>query len=149
MVKKNVKTSEKSSLTVHGLLGSLSYWGTMARMVLVSVFVVFAYILNISMGSPDWRYIDGETLFMIYGLATLVVLDAGYVMAARSLVLDKVFDRWFVLLADLFIAGFFVVPSLMPLGAYSNRVRIMSLIVVLLVLSVRILIGLLYAKRKK
>jgi hypothetical protein len=149
MVKKTQKTTPKKPLTAHGLLGALSYWGTAARMVLVGMFVILAYVINISVGSGDWRYVDGETIVMIYGLATLVILDAGYVTIARSLTLDNRIDRWLIMLAGLGVASFFVVPSFVEMGEYSTRMRLVSLIVVLLILSIRILLGLLYSKRKK
>lgn len=134
-------------LTAHGLLGSLSYWGTTARFLLVSVLIVFAFLLNLS-GGNSARYIDTEIIFLIYGLATLLILDLGYTTAARALPLSKVIDRWVVMIGDLGLAAFFVIPSLIQLGTDTNRLRIVSLVAALLLVSVRILIGLLFAKRK-
>ncbi len=142
------KTSQKKkALTAHGLLGALSYWGTAARLVLVSTLVIFAYALNISYDS-SWQFVDSETLFLIYGLATILVLDAGYVMAARMEPVNEVLDRWVVMLSDLVVASFFVIPSLFYVSSNSNILRVMSLFVALLILAVRILVGLLFAKRK-
>lgn len=148
-MKNKKKTATKQPLTAHGLLGSLSYWGTAARMVLVGLFVVFAYLVNVSVGTGGSQYVDGETMIMIYGLTTLIILDAGYVMVARSLTLNSRVDRWLLLLADLAVASFFVIPSFVDLGNYSTRMRLVSLIVVLLILAVRSLLGLLYTKRKQ
>ena len=136
-----------TKLTVHGLLGSISYWGTFARFLLVGTLIVFAFFLNLS-GDSTTSYVDTEVLFLIYGLSTLLLLDLGYVTAARGLPLSKVGDRWAVMLCDIALAAFFVVPSIVQIGTDGNRVRIISLIAALLAVSVRILIGLLFAKRK-
>ena len=143
------KTTEKPKLTMRGLLGALSYWGTMSRLLLVGVFVVFAYLTNISIAGVGWQLVDQETMFMIYGLATIVVLDAGYVMTARALVLDRRLDRTAIISLDLLVASLFVLPSLVSVGAYGDRMRLLSLVVVLLVISMRILLGLLLTKKRK
>lgn len=139
--------ASKPRLTAHGLLGSLSYWGTAARMVLVVVLLGIAYGLNISV-QTDWQAVDAETVLLIYGLGTIVMLDAGYVMAARSLKLHPVVDRWVVTMSDLLIAAVFVAPSFFYVGIYGTQLRLLSFIVALLVVSIRILVGLLFAKRK-
>ncbi len=144
--KTNVK-NDTPKLTVHGLLGSLSYWGTTARFILVSIFIIFAFVVNLARDSSA-AFIESEVMFLIFGLATLLILDLGYVVAARNLPLSKVLDRWVVMMSDLALAAFFVVPSLVVIGVDGNKVRVISLIAALLVVSVRALVGLLYAKRK-
>ena len=134
-------------LTVHGLLGSISYWGTTARFILVSILIVFAFVVNLARDSSA-SFIDSEIMFLIFGLGTLLLLDLGYVVAARNLPLSKVLDRWVVMMSDLALAAFFVVPSLVQISADGNKVRVVSLIVALLIISVRVLVGLLFAKRK-
>ena len=139
--------ADTPKLTVHGLLGSLSYWGTTARFMLVGVFIAFAFVINLARdGSAS--FVETEILFLIFGLATLVMLDLGYVVAARSLPLNKVLDRWVIMMSDLALAAFFVIPSLIVISADGNVVRVVSLIIALLIVSVRILVGLLFAKRK-
>ncbi len=144
MTEKKPKTTK---LTAHGLLGALSYWGTSARFLLVSVLIVFAFLLNLS-GDAAVSYIDTEIILLIYGLATLLILDLGYVTTARALPLNKVADRWVVMLSDLALAAFFVAPSLVMMSTDANKLRVVSLIGALLVVSIRILFGLLFAKRK-
>lgn len=149
MVKKPAtkKTEAKKPLTMHRLLGALSYWGTAARMVLMAVLLGCAYLLNISV-QTTWQAVDIETMLLIYGLGTIIVLDAGYVMAARALKLNAVFDRWVVMVSDLLIAAFFVVPSLFLVDVHATKLRILSLIFALLIVSIRILLGFVLAKRK-
>lgn len=144
---KKITRKEKPKLTVHGLLGAISYWGTTARFMLVGVLIVFAFLLNLT-GDSTSQYIDTEIIFLIFGLGTLLMLDLGYVVAARALTLNKVVDRWTVMLGDLALAAFFVVPSLVQIGTGGNKLRIIGLIAALFVLAIRILVGLLFAKRK-
>lgn len=146
MVEKKVK-KVPAKLTVHGLLGSLSYWGTFARFILIGTLIWFAFVLNLS-GDSSAAYIDTEILFLVYGLGTLLLLDLGYVTAARGLPLSKVFDRWIVMLSDIVLGAFFVVPSIIQIGTDGNRVRVVSLIAALLIVSLRVLVGLLFTKRK-
>jgi hypothetical protein len=136
------------ALTVHGLLGSLSYWGTTARFLLVSILIWFAFFVNILSVNGGTSYVDGEIFMLIYGLATLFILDLGYVIAARALPLNKMADRWIVMMSDVLLAATFIVPSLVSVAVDGNKLRAVSLVGVLLIVSIRILIGLLYAKRK-
>lgn len=93
-MKKTKKSKKNDQLTVLGLLGAISYWGVTARVLLASVFIWFAYILNIShIGTAEWRAFDTETIFLIFGLSTLLVADLGYTVAARALPIHKNTDR--------------------------------------------------------
>lgn len=114
---------------------------------LVSVLIVFAFLANLS-GDSTSSYIDTEIIFLVFGLATLILLDGGYVTAARALPLSPVIDRWVVMMSDLALAALFVVPSLIIIGSDGNKIRVISLIGALLVMSIRMLVGLLFAKRK-
>lgn len=143
--KKPKNTTPK--LTAHKLLGSISYWGTFARFLLVGILIAFAFVLNLS-GDSSASYIDTEIYFLIYGFMTLLILDIGYVTAARALPLNKVVDRWVVMMSDLLLAALFVAPSLVIMTADTNKLRIISLLAALLVVSMRILVGLLFTKRK-
>lgn len=145
-VKSATKTKLPSKLTVHGLLGALSYWGTMARLVLLTILLGSAYFLNVAVQS-DWRVVDVETMVLIYAMGTLLVLDAGYVMTARALDLNQRIDRWVVMMSDLLLASFFVIPSFFIVGAPSDKLKLLSLFIALLIVSIRLLIGLLFAKR--
>lgn len=146
--KKTKNTSVKPArLTAHGLLGSLSYWGSAARLLLTGILVGFAFLLNISGGLEASRF-DLEIIFLLYGVGVLFVLDVGYVMTARALPLNKVFDRWVVMMSDLLVASFFVIPSLVVTSMHAARMRVLCLVAVLLLLSLRILLGLVLSTRK-
>lgn len=146
MAQKTTKKA-KTPLTAHGLLGSLSYWGTSARFMLIGILILFAFLLNLSGGNTA-EYVDTEIIFLIFGLGTLLLLDLGYVTAARALPLNKRFDRWMVMLSDVMLGAFFVLPSLIQINVDGNRLRAVSLLIALFILSLRSLMGLLFAKRK-
>lgn len=140
--------SNKQSLTARGLLSSLSYWGTATRMVLVAILLCSAYALNISL-QIHWDVIDIETMFLVYGLCVLFVLDIGYVMTARALKLNTRLDRWALVTSDVLLTACFVLPSfVMVSGVVPDKLRALTLFVALLIVSIRILLGLLFAKRK-
>ncbi len=146
-VKSSKKNNPKTGLSAWGLVGALSYWGTAARMVVLLVLLGSAYFLNIAV-QTDWRAVDVETLVLIYGMSTLFVLDAGYIIAARALSLKPRLDRWVVITSDILLASFFVVPSFFIVGIPSDKLRPLSLFVALLIVSIRLLMGLLFTKRK-
>lgn len=146
MAKKTI-VSKKQKLTAHGLLGSLSYWGSAARFLLVGILIVFAFLINLS-GDSSAQYVDTEIMFLIFGLGTLLLLDLGYVTAARALPLNRQGDRWMLMLSDLGIGAFFILPSLIQLNVDGNKLRAISLLAVLFLLTLRSLVGLLFAKRK-
>lgn len=146
MVQKKIAT-KKAPLTVHGLLGSLSYWGTTARVLVVGVLILAAFALNLTMATDAISF-DAEVIFLIFGLGTLLMLDLGYVVAARTLPLNAIADRWIVMMSDLALAAFFIVPSLIQVQVTSNKLRIVGLVLALLILAIRVLLGLLFSKRK-
>lgn len=151
-MRKTVKKSQSSQkLTLHGLLGSLSYWGSATRILLVSILVMFAFVLNVTVTSAaSSAFVNQEVLVLLYSIAVLFVADTAYVMVARAMPLNKKADRWMVMLTDIILASFFVIPSFFYVGeAYSTMLRVISPAIMLLVLSVRILLGLLFAKPTK
>lgn len=145
---KKSKTS-KNQLTLHGLVGSLSYWGSAARLMLVGMLVLIAFALNVTVISSS-DFVNQEVLVLLYSLGILFVMDSAYVMIARSAPLNDRADRWVIMLADLLIASFFVIPSFFYVGdVYSTTLRIISPVIMLMILSVRVLLGLLFSKRGK
>ncbi len=143
------KSSQKKRLTVLGLLSSISYWGTTARVLLASVMIWFAYVLNLShVGTADARTFDSETIYLIFGLTTLVIADLGYMVAARALPINKNVDRLVLIFGDLLLAGFLIAPSLIIMTVQANQLRLVAFVAALLIVSLRILLGLLYGKRR-
>lgn len=150
MNKKKSTTKRSESITLHGLLGAVSYWGTATRFMLVSILVFVAFLANVAfVDVSSANYIIGEVQILIYALIILVTTDLLYVLVARSLPLEPKFDRWALIAADVVIASCFIAPSFLTIAsAHSTGLRVMSPIVALLVVGMRILVGLLYSKKE-
>lgn len=148
MAKKQTLRKKYRELTLHGLLGSLSYWGSMARLLLVGILVMVAFFLNIT-AIDSSSFVYHEVLVLLYSFALLLVLDTGYVMTARGLPLRPRVDRWILLGADLVVASFFVIPSFFYVSdSYGMTLRIISPAIVLAILTIRLLVGLLFKRGK-
>lgn len=145
---KSKTLSTKKPLSAHGLLSSLSYWGTATRMVLVAILLCSAYAINVSL-QTEWDNIDIEMMFLIYGLGVIFLLDFGYVIVARALKLNSRLDRLALIASDIFLTACFVLPSFTQVGGTApDKLRALTLFIALLIISIRILLGLLFAKRK-
>lgn len=139
---------KKSSLTLHSLLVALSYWGTSVR-VFLAAFVslaVFAIALSETTGSVS--AVSSEAIILIYVLASILVLDFGYVMIARALPMQRVLDVMSLIFADLALLGLYAVPKIAVVAASTpvNPVGIVMLIAVL-ILALRLLIGYLFSPK--
>lgn len=144
------KKTKNSSLTLHGLLGALSYWGTATRLFLAAFvsLVVFAIALSETNGSPS--AFTAEAIIMIYAVGSLFLLDMGYVMAARALPLRRTLDVMSLVVADLTILFFYAVPKV-TVGAAGPLVNPVSIVLLfaVLVLALRLLSGFLFSTKRK
>ena len=149
MTKKSTKPS-KNTLTLHGLLGALSYWGTASRFMLVSMLVFVSFLVNIAfIDNSSAAHVVSEVQVLVYALVILIMTDLLYVFVARSLPLNPRLDRWVVILADIVIATCFIAPSFVSaVAVHSTGLRVLSPVVALLIVGMRILIGLLYGKKE-
>lgn len=139
------KKSQVPQLTLHGLLGAISFWGTSVRLLLMAFLagaVLAAHVIELP-GSYET-----EIQAFIYIVGSFFLLDAGYVMIARALPLKKTFDMAILLVVDLIIGLGYIVPNFahIPELAWSAR---WTILIVLFVLSIRALIGLLHPTTKK
>lgn len=144
------KKTKKLPLTLHGLLVALSYWGTATRLFLamfVSV-VVFAIALSETNGSVS--AVSAEAITLIYALGSMLLLDAGYVIAARALPLRRTLDIMSLLVADLALLCFYVIPKVIVTASVPvvNPIGIVLLFAVL-VLALRLLSGFLFSTKRK
>ncbi len=139
---------KKSPLTLHGLLVALSYWGTSVRLFIVTFVTcaVFAIALSETSGRPS--AVSGEVITLIYLLASVFVLDFGYVMAARALPMQRALDVMSLVAADLILLGLYVVPKVTVTTTVNlvNPVGIVILIAIL-VLALRLLVGFLFSPK--
>ena len=69
-------------------------------------------------------------------------------VAARALPINKNVDRLVLIFGDLLLAGFLIAPSLIIMTVQANQLRLVAFVAALLIVSLRILLGLLYGKRR-
>jgi hypothetical protein len=141
---------KSTPLTLHGLLVALSYWGTATRLLLATFVSVFGFLLGLSETNGTASALGGETIVLIYALGSLLLLDAGYVIAARALPVRRALDVMSLLVADLAILCFYIVPKITvtTVAAPVNPVGVVLLFAVL-VLALRLLVGFLFSTKRK
>lgn len=144
MQKQRTKKSRKQPLTLHGLLGALSFWGTATRTMLFGVLWLAVAVVALSEAtSAVW--FDTEIMTAIYVLASYVLLDIGYVSIARAYPLMKQFDVLALIAAEVLLAALYIVPKVVVSQSVVLRADplIFAFFVPVIVLSLRILVGLL------
>lgn len=137
-------TTKQPRLTLHQLLVAISFWGTSARLLLIAfvVAVIFALKLYYLNTTPEW-----EIKVVIYILGSFALLDAGYVIVARTLPLRRRMDQLSLLGTEGILGLAYVIPNLIYAPSLS-KLASWSILVVLLVLGVRVLLGLLFTSKK-
>ena len=144
------KSSRKQpTFTLHYLLGALSFWGTATRTLLFGFIAALVFIIALSETTTP-QSTDQQILYFISVLASFVVLDFGYVMIARAYAAVKKLDVLVLLLADLFLASLYVVPRLVvdPSIVTANDPILYVFFMPIVVLSARILLGMLFSGRR-
>lgn len=141
---------KKTSLTLHGLLVALSYWGTATRLFLAAFVSVVVFMIALSETNGSASAVSAEAIILIYVLGSILVLDAGYVIAARALPLKRFLDITSLAVADLAILCFYVIPkvTVTTTAPLVNPVGIVLLFAVL-VLALRLLTGFLFSTKRK
>jgi uncharacterized membrane protein len=138
-------TKKQPRLTLHYLLGALSYWGTSVR-VLLMAFLAAAVLTAHLIADPS-SY-DVSLRAFIYIVGSFFLLDAGYVMLARAMPGKKSTDMTALLLTEVALGVAYIVPNfaVVPgLTWLSNW----ALLIAIFVLSIRALLGFLFANTRK
>lgn len=149
------KTSKKTShaktstqqprLTLHQLLGAVSFWGSATRLLLVAFMVAVIFVLKLNYLETTLTW---EVRVFIYIFGTIALLDIGYVIVARSLPLRRRLDLGVLLACESFLTLTYLLPNLIyvpTLARLSNWI----IFIVLLTLGVRALLGILFTTSKK
>jgi len=138
------KTTKQPRLTLHQLLVAISFWGTTARLLLITfvVAIIFALKLYYLTTTLEW-----ELQVAIYILGSFALLDAGYVIVARTLPLKRRLDQLSLLATEAILGLAYVLPNLIYAPSL-GRLASWSILIVLLVLGVRTLLGLLFTTKK-
>lgn len=143
------KPSKKTPpLTLHALIGALSFWGTAVRAMLFAFLAAAIFIVALSEATTD-AAVDGEILVLIYVLASFLLLDFGYVMIARAYALQRALDLLVLFVADVVLALLYIAPKLVVSSDITVRTNPLLFVVFIpiIVLSVRMLVGMLFGRR--
>lgn len=125
-------------LFLHDLIGAISYWGTTTRVLLIS-FVLGVLALLHMIEAATAAYAQP----LLYAVACLLLLDAGYVTIARSLpfrslIADKLI-LWLVLIVLTAIA---IIPYVVLLSTeVFFQLNTWLFAIVLFILSLRLVLG--------
>lgn len=144
------KSSKKTrSLSLHSLLGAVSFWGTAARGLLFS-FVALAIFASALSEATSEAGIDTEIMTFVYVLGSFLLLDFGYVLISRTYRVGSVIDRLALYTADLFLAALYFIPNLVvsPQIRLTTDPLLFIVFIPIVVLSLRMLVGILFGSRK-
>lgn len=149
-MKKKPILKPKSSITLHQLLVALSFWGTAVRALLFS-FLAAAIFLVALTEARSASAVDAEVMVLIYVLCSFLLLDIGYVMVARVYHLQRGLDVLALLLAELLLTALYVAPKLVvnPDIKLDTNPLLYIVFIPLVALSMRALLGMLFASRSR
>jgi len=141
------KHAKKQPLTLHSLLGSMSFWGTATRTMLFG-FLAIAVFLAALTEATTANAVDNEVMVFIYVICSFLLLDFGYVLIARVYALSARRDFLALASADLVLALLYIVPNLLVDSGVTLRLDPLLFVVFvpIIVLSLRMLVGILYGK---
>jgi hypothetical protein len=144
------KPAQKPSLTLHSLLGALTFWGTATRALLFSFLGAVTFIIALS-EATSYTAVDNEVMTLIYVLCSFVLLDFGYVLIVRSYLLPKALDVLALVVADAVVALLYIVPKIVVTSETTQGVNplIYIIFIPIVVLSIRMLLGMLFGKRPR
>lgn len=147
MKKKSQKRT--TSLSLHELLGAVSFWGTATRAFLFS-FVALAVFASALSEAASESAIDTEIMAFVYVIGSFVLLDFGYVLIARTYRLRTFIDRLALYVADIFLTAIYFIPNLVvnPQIHLTTDPLLFIVFIPIVVLSLRMLVGILFGSRK-
>ena len=144
------KKTQKQSLTLHGLLVALSFWGTAVRALLFSFLAAAVFIVALT-ETASASGIDNEVMTLIYVMGSFLLLDFGYVMIARAYPLQRGLDVLALLVADIILTLLYVAPKLVVSSDVSLSVDplIYVIFIPIVALGMRMLLGILFGGRQR
>lgn len=145
-----MKKTSTSSLTLHGLLAAISFWGTAVRTLLFAFLAVTVFLVALSEAGSASAF-DSEVMVLIYVVGSFLLLDFGYVTVARAYKLLPGLDVLVLAVAELLVAALYIAPRLVvnPEVTLRTDPLLFVIFVPLVVLSMRTLIGMLFGSRTR
>jgi hypothetical protein len=146
---KQTAKKQKRPLTLHELVVALSFWGTAVRTLIFGFIAAAVFVAALSEITTS-AAIDNEVQVLIYVLGSYLLLDFGYVTVARTYRLQSTLDIVALIAADIFLALLYIAPKIVV----DSNIRLTAdplvyvIFVPLVVLGLRMLLGLLFGKRR-
>ncbi|MEO5498974.1 MAG: hypothetical protein ABIR46_00575 [Candidatus Saccharimonadales bacterium] len=144
------KSINKQPLTLHGLVISLSLWGTTVRALLFGIVAAAVLVVALSEAAGT-SAVNNEFYKFIYVIASFLLLDIGYVAIARTYRMRRIFDVPTLLASELLLALLYIAPKIVVSSDISLRVDplVYVLFIPLVVLLIRMLLGFLFGHRQR
>ncbi len=156
MVKKTAKKKTKKKaatpkhLSMHALLDSLSFSGTVGRTLLVTFLALICFILVVlhvqTEPSGESGLIGGGLLYLSLAVFGFAVFDAAYVWLQHLHSLPVLLDRIVLFLVELGAVALFIMPFILEMSLNQLYVNVWLPLGMALVLLVRYITGVLFSK---
>lgn len=148
MVKNKQTSTVTPSITLHRLIGQLTYLGASARLLLIATLALAVYGAQILEAALSGYAINGAVLggiqSLFYVIGTFFVLEVGYLLIAKTYKMVSGFDKLVLFGADILLAAIYFTPYLVYLSPAKAGLSQFIIVPALAVLAGRLLIGLLY-----
>lgn len=156
MAKKTVrkKTKKKAAvpkhLSMHTLLDSLSFSGTVGRTLFVTFLALICFILVVlhvqTEPNGDSGLIGGGLLYLSLAVVGFAVFDAAYVWLQHLHSLPVLFDRIVLFVVELGAVALFIMPFIIEMSINQLYVNLWLPLGMALLLLMRYIIGVLFSK---
>lgn len=143
------KTIQKH-LSMHTLLDSLSFSGTVGRTLFVTFLALICFILVIlhvqTEPAGDSNLIGGGLLYLSLAVLGFAIFDATYVWLQHLHPLPVLFDRIVLFFVELGAVALFIMPFIIEMSLNQLYVNVWLPLGMALLLLVRYVIGVLFSK---
>ena len=152
MTTQKKKSSKVQHLTLHNLIGAISFWGSATRVSIIGCIALAVFAIQVldSQTAPATMSLLSsillETEVLLYVVVSFFVLDIGYVIVAREHKLSLVKDKVGLIGSELVLATAYFLPYFAIVSTRFTYLTRFVFIAVLLILSLRIVIGVLYGR---
>ncbi|MBC7746594.1 hypothetical protein H7Y40_01275 [Pedobacter sp.] len=152
MATKKKKHTKSVHLTLHNLIGAVSYWGAATRISVIGFIALAVFLIQVleqqasptNMSLLSAVLIEGQML--VYVVVSFFLLDVGYVTIARKYRFAPMQDKVLLISSEFFLGLMYFLPYFAIVSDRFTHVTRFVFVAVLLVLSMRIVLGMLYGK---
>lgn len=145
---KTANNKKHQALSLHELLTDLSFWGSSVRFLIFLVLAVASLAVVLTQPDLTSSYVEQTIDLFIYVLLSYFLFDVGYVMLGRDLPLKPGVDRLVIFIFDFLIICWYIIPHFAMVSAQFASAIVWLILGVLVLLSLRALLGLVYTTKK-